>query len=75
MSEPYGVLNASEWSVRCRACPWRGRPRSVDHRTFGAVRRVAEAQWRAHRCTQGTGAAANRLAEAGPPPLSTREVA
>jgi len=75
MDEPYGVLDAGEWSVWCRACSWRSKPRRVARPSFRDIRSYAEAQWRTHRCAQGTGAAANRLAEVGPPPLSTREVA
>jgi hypothetical protein len=72
MSEPYGVLNAGEWSVRCRACPWRSRPQPVDPRTFRRVRQMVEAEWRAHPCK---GTAANRLRVVGPPSLATCEVA
>lgn len=78
MEEPYGVLDSGEWSAWCRACSWRSQPRYVmtaDLLTFRAIRQQTEADWRIHRCTQATGAAASRLREVGPPPLSsTREV-
>lgn len=76
MSEqPYGVLNAGEWSLRCRACAWRGVPRQADPRVFRTSLREAEAEWRAHSCMQAQGAPAHRLAGVGPVPLSILEVA
>ncbi len=75
MSEPYGVLNAGEWSLWCRACSWRSIPRQADPLVFRASLREAEDAWRAHRCMQGAGAPAHRLKEVGPVPLSILEVA
>ncbi len=75
MSEPYGVLNAGEWSLWCRACSWRSVPLQADPPTFKATRHAAEVEWRAHLCTQVPGAPAHRLQEVGPVPLSIREVA
>ncbi len=76
MSEqPYGVLNAGEWSLWCRACSWRSDPRQADPLVFRASLRDAEAEWRAHLCMQVPGAPAHRLQEVGPVPLSTLEVA
>jgi hypothetical protein len=75
MSEPYGVLNAGEWSLRCRACSWRSIPRQADPLTFRASRIVAHAEWRAHLCVQASGAPAHRLQEVGPVPPSILEVA
>jgi hypothetical protein len=78
VNEPYGVLDSGEWSVWCRACSWRSQPWDVmtaDLLTFRAIRRSAEADWRTHSCTQAIGAAASRLEEVGPSPLSSaREV-
>jgi hypothetical protein len=76
MSEqPYGVLNAGEWSLWCRACFWRSLSRQADPLSFKASLREAEAEWRAHSCVQGSGAPAHRLQEVGPVPLSILEVA
>ena len=73
--QPFGVLNAGEWSLRCRGCPWRGIPRQVDPQVFKTARAEAEAEWRAHPCMQAPGAPADRLLGAGPVPLSILEVA
>jgi hypothetical protein len=75
MSEPYGVLNAGEWSLWCRACSWRSVPRQAGPLTFKASLIAAQADWRAHLCMQASGAPAHRLEEVGPVPLSNREVA
>ena len=75
MSEPYGVLNAGEWSLWCRACSWRSVPRQADPLAFRDSLREAEAKWRVHLCMQATGAPAHRLKVVGPVPLSIREVA
>ena len=76
MSEqPYGVLNAGEWSLRCRVCSWRGVPRQADPRVFRTSLREAEAEWRAHLCMRAPGAPAHRLQEVGPVPPSILEVA
>jgi hypothetical protein len=75
MGEPYGVLNAGEWSLWCRACTWRSVPQQADPLTFRIARLEAEARWLAHPCTQAPGAPAHRLEEVGPVPLSNREVA
>ncbi len=79
MGEPYGVLDSGEWSVWCRSCPWRGKPRDVmeaDPLTLRAIRRNVEAEWRTHPCAQAAGAPANRPGVVGPePPSNLREVA
>jgi hypothetical protein len=75
MREPYGVLNAGEWSLWCRVCSWRSVPRQADPQLFKSARNEAEAEWRAHPCVQAPGAPAHRLMEVGPVPLSVLEVA
>lgn len=78
MGEPYWVLDSGELSAWCRACSWRSDPRpvlGVDQLPFRAICQRTKADWRVHRCIQATGAAASRLEEVGPPPLSTLEVA
>jgi hypothetical protein len=72
MREPYGVLDAGEWSVWCRACSWRSKPTPLTDRS---IFRAAESEWAAHPCVQVDGAAAGQLTEVGPPPLAIREVA
>ncbi len=59
--QPYGVLNAGEWSLWCRACLWRSLSRQADPLSFKASLREAEAEWRAHSCVQGSGAPAPPL--------------
>jgi hypothetical protein len=75
MREPYGVLNAGEWSLWCRACLWRSVPRQADPQVFKAARDEADTEWRVHQCVQAPGAPAHRLQAVGPVPLSTLEVA
>ena len=75
MSEPYGVLNAGEWSVRCRACSWRSGPHPADPLVFRASLREAEAEWRAHLCTQAQRPAGERLSVAVPPGASHQKAA
>jgi hypothetical protein len=72
MREPCGVLDVGEWSVWCRACSWRSKPKPLtDRQVFCA----AEAEWAAHPCAPVDGAPAYRLEEVGPVPLASREVA
>ncbi len=73
--QPYGVLNAGEWSLWCRACSWRSVSRQAGPGSFKASLREANAEWRAHLCMQASGAPAHRLQEVGPAPLSILEVA
>jgi hypothetical protein len=75
MSEPYGVLNAGEWSLWCRACTWRSVPRRADPLTFRASLCSADADWRAHLCIAGSGGTGRPAvgSRAGAP--SNREVA
>lgn len=71
MDQPYGVLDAGEWSVWCRTCSWRSKSKPLAGRwTF----REAEAKWRSHPCMPAAGAPADRLKVAGPAPRSIREV-
>jgi hypothetical protein len=53
---PYGVLNAGEFSLRCRACSWRTGPEPIptgrDVWSFRAVRVAAEAAWREHQAQE-----------------------
>lgn len=72
MREPYGVLDAGEWSVWCRACSWRSKPTPL---TDSSIFRAARAEWAAHVCVQADGAPAYRLEEVGPAPLASLEVA
>jgi hypothetical protein len=74
MSKPYGVLNAGEWRLRCRACAWRGLSYPADPPAMKTTLREAEAEWRAHLCTQDR-VAGERLSVVAPPPPSIREVA
>ena len=75
MSKPYGVLNAGEWRLRCRACAWRGLSYPAVPPAMKTTLREAEAEWRAHSCMQAQGAPAGRLLGVGPVPLSILEVA
>jgi hypothetical protein len=72
MCEPYGVLDAGEWSVWCRACSWRSQPRPL---TDCSIFRDVRAEWAAHPCTQVDGAPGDQLKAAGPAPLSILGVA
>jgi hypothetical protein len=72
MREPYGVLDAGEWSVWCGACSWRSKPKPLTDRS---IFRAAVGEWAAHPCVQVDGAPADRLKAAGPAPLSMPEVA
>jgi hypothetical protein len=49
MSEPYGVLNLGEWSVWCRACPWRGKPEPLTDRQVGGGDAQREGHLHLHR--------------------------
>ncbi len=75
MREPYGVLNAGEWSLWCRTCLWRSAPRQANPQAFKAARAEADAEWRVHQCVQALGAPAQRPQGVGPVPLPTLEVA
>jgi len=76
VSGPCAVLDAGEFSLWCRACPWRTTPTPVgaDVAGFRAVRAAAELAWRDHhdQAHQTAGAPAGRLSEVGPvPPTNT----